>query len=91
MTDLRQWKAGNHEFRFAAKAELNRLVAAGSSHAAYIIQDNSPHLELIKDVAPTLSGYKRELFSSKADAIAWLNRSGFKLSLVSKEFDEQEN
>lgn len=90
MTDLRQWEGGNHEFRFAAKAELNRLVAAGSSHAAYIIQDNSPYLELINDVAPTLSGYKRRLFSNKADAIKWLDESGFKLSLVSKEYDEQE-
>lgn len=90
MTDLRRWQGGDHEFRFIAKAELNRLVAAGSSHAAYIIQDDSPHREMLNELAPTLSGYKRKIFNNKSDAIEWLDESGFKLSLESKEYDEQE-
>ncbi len=87
MTDLRQWQGGDNEFRYLAKAELNRLVAAGSSHAAYIIQDDSPHYEILSDLAPTLSGYKRKIFANKSDAIEWLDESGFKQSYVSKEYD----
>ncbi|MBF7073195.1 hypothetical protein ISG33_07275 [Glaciecola sp. MH2013] len=90
MTDLRQWKGGDHQFLFAAKAELNRLVAAGSSHAAYIIRGDSPHLDILNEIAPTLSGYKRRLFTTKAEAITWLKEDGFKLPLESKEHCYQE-
>ncbi|MDT0629504.1 hypothetical protein [Alteromonas sp. W364] len=90
MTDLRPWKGGDNEFIFAARAELNRLVAAGSSHAAYIIKGNSPHLDVLNEVAPSLSGYKRKLFSTKGEAAEWLTKAGFKLPLESKEHCEQD-
>jgi len=89
MTDLRQWKGGNNHFLLTAKAELNRLVAAGSSHAAYIIEDDSPHLGIINAVAPTLSGYKRRIFSRKAEASEWLKEGGFELPLELNEHYEQ--
>lgn len=89
MTDLRQWKGGDNQFVFAAKSELNRLVAAGSSHAAYVIKGNSPQLDVLSELAPSLSGYKRRLFSTKSEAAQWLIDSGFKLPLETNEHCEQ--
>ena len=89
LTDLRQWQGGDNEFLFAAKSELNRLVAAGSSHAAYVIQDDSPHLDVLNEIAPTLSGYTRRVFNNKADAVQWLKDCGFKMPLESTEHCEQ--
>lgn len=89
MTDLRQWKGGDSQFVFAAKSELNRLVAAGSSHAAYVIKGNSPQLDVLSELAPSLSGYKRRLFSTKSEAAQWLIDSGFKLPLETNEHCEQ--
>ena len=85
MSDLRQWQGGDKQFIQTARAELNRLVAAGSSHAAYIIKGDSPYLETINEAAPSLSGYKRRLFTTKAEAIEWLTADGFTLPLDYKE------
>lgn len=89
MTDLRPWEGANAEFMVSVKAELNRLVAAGSSHAAYIIEDNSPYLDMLKEVEPSLYGYKRKLFSTKADAADWLTNAGFIMPLSLQEHCEK--
>jgi len=86
VTDLRKWEGSDEQAFAKIKAELNRLVAAGSSRAAYVVDVNSLQMDILNQSSPKLSGYIRKLFTNKHDAIQWLREQGFVMPLDDQTF-----